>query len=175
MNLNQWQQPKDYFGFNPVGDYGIYSRTRDSSILDNCNWEEIWKHLKAVEALYPPPPEGSIEKYQTGFSDQDETPKTWFYEWEASHWACGWLGYMLLREDAPIELINAAELVKENLDNYCIYNEDRYYDMRWEANSDLWKSLNIRDRVYYCQRAEISIFAARRDDLPNEVEELLDD
>lgn len=175
MKLDQWQQPKDYFGFNPVGDYGIYARTRDSSILDNCNWEEIWKHLKKVEAQYPPPPEGSIEKYKTVFSDGDATPKTWVYEWEASHWACGWLGYMMIREDAPIELLKVVELVKEDLDNYCVYNEERYCEMKWEANSALWKNMDVKERIYYCQRADISIFAARRDDLPDEVEDYLDD
>lgn len=175
MPLQQWSQPDSYFGFNPVGDYGVCSRHRDSGILDNCNWEEIWKFLKEKEAQFPAPPEEPAEKYQTGFSDRDETPGTWIYEWEASHWAVGWVGYMMLREDAPAELIEIVEQVKDDLDNYCIFNEDRYYEMRWEANSEFWNQMSVKERVYYCQRAHVSIFAARRDELPEEVECLLDD
>ena len=173
--LQQWKMPDSYFGFNPIGDYGVYSRHRDSDTLTNSNWECLLKHFKELEKNYVFHTE-PMEKYQTGFSTVDETPDSWVYVWSASHWAVGYIEYMMLREDAPKELHDQIEEVMDDLRNVCpVFNEDHYSAACWENKCQLWDMMSVKERIYYCQKAEISIFAARRKELPCEVDQYIDD
>ena len=43
--LNRWEAPDSYAGHNPIGDYTLYGRTRDSSIMENSNYELILEEL----------------------------------------------------------------------------------------------------------------------------------
>jgi hypothetical protein len=46
-HLTPWVRPDHYAGFNPVGDFVILSRHRDSDLLENCNFEVAVESLKA--------------------------------------------------------------------------------------------------------------------------------
>ncbi len=173
--LQQWSEPDAYFGFNPTGDYGVYSRHRDSDTLTNSNWECLLKHFKELEKNYPFNPT-TDEKYKPDWHGDSTAPGSWLYVWSASHWAVGYIEYMMLREDAPKELRDQIEEVMDYLRNcYPIFDEDHYSDACWESKCQFWDMMSVKERIYYCQKAGINIFAARRKELPCEVDEYIDD
>ena len=46
LDQHRWQTPDSYAGFNPVGDIVICSQNRDSSILEQSNYQAIFSHLQ---------------------------------------------------------------------------------------------------------------------------------
>ena len=175
MPLQQWSMPDSYFGFNPVGDYGVYARHRDSDTLTNSNWECLLRFFKKLEKdfLFQP---SQDDKYEKNWDGENTAPGSWVYTWTASHWAVGWVEYMMLREDAPIDLHSQIEETIDDLSyNYPVFDEDHYSNMSWEIKSKFWEEMSVKDRLFYCQKARISIFAARHDAMPCEVDEWLDD
>ena len=85
-NLDKWTTPKYYFGDDPVDDYLIYSRNRDSKIYENSNYERVLEDLKKLD-----------EKGE------------YVYDWRANHWACGWIEYIMIKPDAPDTIIENGE------------------------------------------------------------------
>ena len=166
FKLDQWTTPDSYWGFNPVGDYGVYVRNRDSQILDNSNFECILAYIKQfIEREKLPEPESRFDE------DGDEMPSGWVYTWSASCWAHGWREYLMLRQDAPKELVDYVTQIVDDIRNvYPIFDEDDYSERQDEAIYDFWRTMGTKSRIDYCKDAEISIFAARREnDIPHEV------
>ena len=129
LNKRQWETPDSYFGFNPVGDYMVYSTTRDSTILDESNFDLIMKELKALS--------------KTLETDDDEP---FVYDWQASHWACGHVVYLMLRKDSPIALKELAESILKGLADYPVYCEDDYSQRQWDACQKYWEELSDSER-----------------------------
>jgi hypothetical protein len=152
-----WRRPRDYGGFSPDGDYLIYSRHRDSSLLDNHNYETLYQMLDAA-----PFDDG-------GFSPDGRDrppPIATAYDWRARHWACGWVEYLMVPARAPAALWIAAAEILQALAAYPILDEDAYSEKEWMAAEKSWAGLPIRDRVALCREAGVSVFAARHDSIP---------
>ena len=144
--LPKYQHPTSFdSGANFAGtiptEYIIYSRHRDSCILDTCNFEEILKDLG-------------------GESDHVKVIRH-------GHWACGWIEYLAVKTDSPTELLDRCGEILRALDSYPVYDDDRYSERQFEAICDYWHSLPLRNRVDLCRKNRCSIFAARHDDVPN--------
>jgi hypothetical protein len=148
--LTKWTTPDSYFGHNPVGDYVIATRHRDSSILADSNFELTEKRID--EAL--------------GENTHDQDDEAYCYSFTTNHWAVGWIQYLILRADAPAAGIDEARKIKRKLEDYPILDEDDYSNREYEAACKSWEESSLRDRIYECSRDGISIFAARRDELP---------
>lgn len=148
-----WTAPRDYGGFSPVGDYCILSRNRDSSLLGESNWDVACKMLGA-------------EAYDGGTEYAAERPAV--YHWRAGHWACGWVEYLCVRADAPEDVQRKAGEIVCSLADYPCLDESDFSEREWDAACETWERSSIRDRMDYCARAGISIFAARRDCLPSD-------
>ena len=164
----RWETPDSYGGFNPVGDIVVYSRNRDGSILDESNYEQIFKHLKeTIKNLDSPI-----------YIEGDERSEfDWVYDFRAGHWACGWVEYILVRKDSPQSVIDAAVEVINGIEDYCIFDESHYSEMQFDAQEKFWEECSIADRMHYCKEMEVSIFAARRDYTPeskNDLSEYVD-
>jgi hypothetical protein len=148
MNLQKWDHPTswdslaNFVGEKPKG-YSVYSRNRESSILENTNFEEFLKRLN-----------GESE---------------WVTIVRHRHWACGWIEYLMLKEDAPHTLIETAIQITKELDAYPILNEDLYTEAQLDSMQTYWDNLSIKERIDYCKDAGISIFAARHS-LPQKIE-----
>jgi hypothetical protein len=148
MHLRKWDHPTpwdcsvNFIGEKPHG-YSVYSRNRDSTILDNTNFEEFLKRLGGES------------------------------EWVAivrhRHWACSWIEYLMLKEDAPHTLIEIAIQTTKELDAYPILNEELYSEAQFNSMQTFWDNLSIEGRIDYCKEAGISILAARHS-LPPEIE-----
>ena len=134
--LTVWKKPNYYFGFSPEGDYVIYSKSSDSSIMENSNYELILTDLLAI--------------------DKDNT-----YEFRASHFLCGWVDYVLIKKDSPDKLTEKAIDIVAGLSDYPVYDDSDYYKKQNDAINECWDNLSLSERIELCKKHNISIFAAR--------------
>jgi len=116
------------------------SRTRDSGALDESNFETC---LAACG----------------GESDDCEVHRF-------GHWACGWFEIIIVRpgSDACLE----AEKCAASLADYPVLDDDDWGAREMEEQALAWESNGIAFRVEACQSAGICIFAARRDEMPED-------
>jgi hypothetical protein len=121
----------------------VCSRNRESSILDIINFEEFLKRLG-----------GESE---------------WVTIVRFRHWACGWIEYLMLNENAPHTLFQTAIKITKELDAYPILNEQLYSEAQFFSMQGYWENLSMKERIDHCKDAEISIFAARHS-LPHKVQ-----
>lgn len=146
----RWEGPDSYAGYNPEGEYCLISRHRDSDCLSDSNYycfkndlEKLAKKLNCPESIY---------------------------EWSAGHWACGFVEYIMLKESAPQELKDFAAEKLEELEQYPVYDESDYSEREWNRASEVWRDCyTVRDRVELIKKyaPDCSIFASRRDSLPD--------
>lgn len=115
--------------------------TRDSEPLEQSNYE------CAKEVVWEA-------------SNMGETTELTF-----SHWACGWLKLIVIHQDDKPGIIAAINLVKA-LEDYPVLNEERFAELELEEAQFIWDNNSLDDRINICREAGISIFAARRDDVP---------
>lgn len=151
LNKTVWTRPDSYAGFNPEGDYVLAARTRDSDILTESNFECMEKDLLAES-----------QEYET------ENDEPFIYSWRAHHWACGWIEYLMLRQAAPDALKDHCDTILSELDAYPVYNEDDFSEREYERAQETWARLSVKERAALCAENDISIFAARRDYIPQE-------
>ena len=115
-------------------------QTRDSGLLDRCNFIAVTKFLEAEKAEF--------ETHRFG------------------HWGPGWYEILIV---SPEHKIRAQE-VSEAFVNYPIFNDDLYSEMQWEATQECWAALSIRDRIELIKRdhyGRTSILAARHSYIPD--------
>lgn len=68
---------------------------------------------------------------------------------EASHWACGWLQYLIINPAAS-ELINEAESALGRLDDYPVLDEEDWSELETEEANQIWKDCyRTKERVQY--------------------------
>lgn len=152
--LQRWDHPtgfdsmENFVGYKPTG-YVIYSRNRDSSILEETNFTAILQDLGGESDF--------VRVIRHG------------------HWACGWIEYITVDDTAPDSLLDQCVEIAAVIAEYPVYSDDRYSEAQYEAIADHWERSNLCDRVDHCRDAGISIFAARRDSVPNEVYQALSD
>lgn len=121
----------------------VYQRNRDSSILENCNFESI------------------LDSFG-GESEQVQVHRF-------GHWGCGWFELLLVHPALGKE---AAEVACA-MDGYPVFDEMAYSQACWNAACEDWDRSNLKDRMHYCFKAGISRFAARRDEAPDDVMDYL--
>jgi len=141
LNQYAWTRPDNYGGHNPEGDYVIYSLHRDSLILDKVNYNLICKELGAV--------------------DDDTTAPV--YTFRASHWAVGWVEYVIVKKDAPEKTLETAANILDQLEDYPVLNDDAYSLEQNLSIEDYWHGETVRQRAEWCKEIGESIFAARRE------------
>jgi hypothetical protein len=152
-----WKHPDNYGGFSPEGDYVVLTRHRDSELLDRVNWDVACESLKA-EAY-----DGERAPRGCQFLNRPNV-----YHWRAGHWAAGWVEYLMVRADAPADVLEEAGEIVCALAEYPILDESRHSEAEWNAVCEYWEGCSVADRVYELQRAGLCIFAARRDTLPED-------
>jgi hypothetical protein len=82
-----------------------------------------------------------------------------------SHWAVGWVEWIAIHASDSIALEKADEIACA-LSGYPILNEDHWSELEWTEACEYWESMTVESRMEYCQRAGVSIFAARHDCMP---------
>jgi hypothetical protein len=84
-----------------------------------------------------------------------------------SHWAVGWVEWIAIHETDTAALA-IADAQCGRLADYPILDEMDWSEREWNAACETWEHAGLRERMEYCKRAGISIFAARRAELPQD-------
>jgi hypothetical protein len=153
LKASIWKHPDSYAGFSPDGDYCILSKHRESELLDRINWDVACESLDA-------------EPYDGGYNEFEMRPTV--YHWRARHWAVGWIEYLMVRADAPEPIKTKSGEILCSLADYPYLDEDRHSEAELNAVCDYWGRCSVGERVSYLQDAKRCIFAARRDELPED-------
>lgn len=135
--MQKWKHHDSYGGFSPDGDYVLYARTRDSQILTESNWDYIVKKLNVLAF-----DNGSYSDCK-GLNDSRAAA----YHWRAGHWACGWIEYLMIRHDAPPEIIAAAQSIHDDLESYPVLDEDDYSTRQYDAAEQYWSEMSEEERA----------------------------
>ena len=151
LEQNKWEHPDYYAGHEPEG-YVIAAQHRDSDVLDQSNYERILEDLLALNDEY-----------------QGENDEPFVYDFRAGHWAVGWVEYIIVTENAPDEIKNAAGEILCALADYPVYDEMHYSEKEWEYCTEVWNNCyDLEERVELCSKYGVSIFAARHDYIPSD-------
>ena len=126
-----WTRPASYGGHSPDGDYCIYNRNRESSILENTNYTGLLSLLEAELQNHP--------------EADDEEP--WVYDFSANHWACGWVEYIIVRKDAPQAILDMAGELYCALSEYPVLDDAAYSEAQSEAMARYWEDCSSQERM----------------------------
>lgn len=142
-----WEHPPCYAGHSPVGDVVVLGRNRDSSILDESNWEVAQRILSAAcEQL----PEEWVDENPDGF-----------YDFRQSHWGVGWVETLIVTKDAHPNILDAAKEIIDSLSDYPVLDDSDYSEKCHEAIHEYWDNCTLADRIEHCVENKVSIFSAR--------------
>lgn len=162
-----WSHPSHYAGYSPDGHIIVYSRTRDSdaSLLEESNWNVMLQTLEDIHG----------EADSMGYHSRPEEAAA-LYIWRAGCSMVGWVDYLTINPDkASDELLRAADDMLSSLKDYPLLDDQDYCNLQDEAIRDHWNGVLIYDRVDWCRENGCSIFAARHEYPPPEVEQHLRD
>lgn len=68
---------------------------------------------------------------------------------EASHWAVGWVQYLIINPEAK-ELVALAEQALERLEDYPVLDEEDFSELEREEADEVWKSCYcVKERIEY--------------------------
>lgn len=110
--------------------------SRDSGIMESVNFETGLKMLGGESDTV------RVERY--------------------GHWACGWVEQVYVKPGTPAEL--EARRIESALADYPLLDESAYFEAVNAAAVEYFSQLSVKEKVYYCQQAKESIFAARAAD-----------
>lgn len=119
------------------------SITRDSQTLERSNWEVVTDNLEKL-------------------SDHEETGPV-----SVGHWACGWYELFLIHE-SDTQALQAADEWAAHLAGYPVADDEHYSQLEWNAVAGYWERCGMRERIEALARFDCSIFAARRDEIPQD-------
>ena len=141
-HLTRWEPPKDYFGAEWSSYYSAgVGQSRDSDCLEQSNFSSMLSAL----------------------GGESET----VIVVRESHWAVGWVEWIAIHQSDE-QALRVADVQCERLANYPILDEDDFSRREFEAQCEAWENAGLQGRMEYCRRAGISIFAARRSELPQD-------
>ncbi len=145
-NLQLWKLPEYYFGESWPDYYVFLSQHRDSDSLTRSNFDCALRDLGGESDTVIIVREG--------------------------HWAVGWIEWIAIHESDD-KALQIADGIVAALSDYPVLDESHWSELEWTEASEYWERISVSERLYYCQKAGISIFAARRDEMPIECLEYL--
>lgn len=171
LESHAWKRPDAYGGFSPDGDFLVCSQHRDSDCLARSNY-----HVAMCELTAAAKASGTDFSALQGGWGNDHPDRAAVYDWRASHWAVGWVEYLMVRRNAPTAVLACAVDILRSIEDCPILDEDEYSEREWTAVTDYWDRCGIRERADYLREAGLSIFAARRPwgDVPDDSGQLFD-
>jgi len=154
--MERWKLPPHYFGATWEGYFvAPVSTNRDADNLTRSNWDVITADLDRLAKSLDLDPElyGRVEE---------------------SHWACGWVAWYRIHESlAP--LLARALVWQDKLEGCPVADEDHWADLEYREADEFWASSSVADRVDMIKRSgsAVSVFSARRDEVPHDDDGLL--
>lgn len=125
------------------------SQTRDSGTLDRSNFRSFLRALGGES--------DTVQVHRFG------------------HWGPGWFELILI-DPADVKAVEMAEEIESALADYPLVDEDDHSALESEETYAYWQRMSVADRVHEIGRANvnasdsarISVFAARRDEMPED-------
>jgi hypothetical protein len=115
-------------------------RTRDSNVRDESNFAAALDELGGES--------DAVEVHRFG------------------HWGPGWFEIILVASSTPEATI--AEEIDRALADYPVLDDVDYAERELAKASECWERFSLEERMEACRRFGLSIFAARRDDMPED-------
>jgi hypothetical protein len=78
-----------------------------------------------------------------------------------NHWAVGWVESIYIHQ-SDTEHCAQADAMLADLDDYPVLSEDDWSALEDETAYSYWSRCSLSERVDWCRRYGVSIFAARR-------------
>ena len=139
-HLTPYVRPRDYMGATYPETFEVYGIHRDSDSVSRSNWAVLER-------------------------DYGDAPGVFITR--ASHWAVGWVDTLRVDpKEASPDTLKALDDALARLEDYPVLDEDHLSALEWDEACAYWESMSTSERVYACQRARVSIFAARSATLP---------
>lgn len=113
-------------------------QTRDSETLERSNFEVALQWLGGESE--------TVEVHRFG------------------HWGPGWFEIIIVDPKSP--QYNIAEEIEAALAYYPVLDDMHFSELEYNEAREEWEGMPIKERIEQCRRARVSIFAARRDSLP---------
>jgi hypothetical protein len=111
--LEPWERPDSYMGETYEDYFVVYSKSRDSDLLTQSNFDAILKE------------HGDKEGVEVN---------------RASHWAVGWVEFIMVRKDAPRDVIEALDNDICYLEDYPVLDENDFSSREFEETIENIKS-----------------------------------
>ncbi len=111
-HLKLWTMPDSYAGKTYFDYYPIVGRSRDSDVLENCNFEVALDDLG-----------GESEHVIVA---------------RAGHWAVGWVETILVHKNAPKKILIAADAILDNLKDYPVLDDCAFSEAEEQERGDTW-------------------------------------
>lgn len=138
--LTRWTRPTCYIGPEWPEYFVFLDRTRDSDSATRSNF------ICALKAL------GGVTETVRVIREH--------------HWLVGWVEWIAIHESDHAALRAASDILRE-LEVYPIVDEDHWSELEYTEAEDFWAGLPLRDRIELCREYGLSVFAARRDYIPD--------
>ena len=162
LNELRWETPGSYMGHDPVGSVVAASIHRDSGTLERSNYECIKRSLAAHTTI------------QCNYDDENPSA---VYTFSASHWAVGWVEYLIVPATASLDVLNDVAEIHNALSDYPVLDESHFSELEHDESHDAWVQSSLSDKIELCVQFGLSMFAARRETIPetncNEIEHYL--
>lgn len=140
-HLRRWKRPNSYIGAEWPDYFPFLGRSRDSDLVEESNFRVGLERLG-------------------GESDTVIVTR-------CSHWAVGWVEKILIHESDEAAL-RAADQMTAKIMGYPILDEEDYSRLELDRACDYWEAMSTRERVWWCQKYGVSVFAARRSEIPED-------
>jgi hypothetical protein len=155
MNLNELalEHCQRYGKFSPTGfdSEGAFlpdrqewlvapvSRNRDSGSISHSNFDAAIKILDGES--------DTVEVHRFG------------------HWGPGWFEIILVNPEDEVVMEKLGGIIT-SLENYPLLDEDDCSNREFEEACEAWGNTSIKERIVILDRHNLSIFAARREEIP---------
>ena len=117
LENTRWEKSENYYGPDLSNYFIISQANRDDSVREMANHDAIVEDLEVIAQKH---------NYGDEFIDAER----------AKHWACGWVEFLCLRDDAPEELLEKAVDYVEG--DFYAYNIRKYGEYLDEYINDNW-------------------------------------
>ena len=84
-----------------------------------------------------------------------------------NHWAVGWVENVYIHQSDDRALA-IADGIAAGLDAYPVVSEDDWSELEYETAADYWSRMSVSERIEWCRESDVSIFAARRAEIPDD-------
>ena len=85
-----------------------------------------------------------------------------------NHWGPGWFEIILVRPGS--DCCSRVEETERALEDYPVLDEEDLSEREHDSACRSWEWLSMKERMETCARQNVSVFAARRNDLPCGIE-----